>query len=158
LDRLSDHPHPYDSQKLVRCEVVNRYREGSTRFVALEAFKLWEYLMTEKHGLQVSEPRLCLWLDAATFGEQAALFEHIGEIESVSRVVVDLYDAEYGFSQTLTRYARHGDTDRLVEILRSHVPEPLNDPEACRIEVIEGRVVHKWHPNAQRNILTGLEG
>ena len=67
-----------ESQKLVRCDVVNRYNESSTRFVALDAFKLWEYLMSHKHGLRVGDPRLCLWVDDDAFRRSASVFERAG--------------------------------------------------------------------------------
>lgn len=155
---MPDHAPLHDSQKLVRCDVVNRYNEASTRFIALEAYKLWEYLMTHKHGLKVSPPRLCLWLDVPTFQSGSAIFERAGATEAVDRITVELFDTEYGFSQTVTRYSRTAETDQVIQILRSHIPADLSDSDACHIDVVNGRVVEKWHPNASRNILTGLEG
>jgi hypothetical protein len=155
---MSDRQPFLESQKLVRCDVVNRYNESSTRFVALDAFKLWEYLMCHKHGLRVGEPRLCLWVDEDAFQRGASVFERAGAVEPVDRVTVDLFDTEYGFSQTVTRYARTNETPQLVDILRSHIPPPLDASDACSIDIVHGQVVEKWHPNASRNILTGLEG
>jgi hypothetical protein len=148
----------HESQKLVRCQVANRYHETSTRFIEINAFKLWEHLMATKHGLKVGEPHLCLWISADEYARGAEVFDRAGEVEAVNRIVVDLFDAEYGFSQTITRYARAVESDQVVEILRSHIPPELSTPDACQIEVIAGRVVQQWHPNASRNILTGLEG
>ena len=148
----------YESQKLVRCQVVNRYRETSTRFIEIGAFKLWEFMMTNKHGLQVGEPSLCLWVDDGEYENNANVFDRAGEVEQVNRIVVDLFDREYGFSQTTTRYARISETDQVLDILRSHIPAELQGSEACSIDIISGRVVQQWHPNARRNILMGLEG
>ena len=147
-----------ESQKLVRCEVVNRYHEASVRFVALDAFKLWEYLMSHKHGLRIGEPRLCLWIDDEAYERGANVFDRAGEVEAVNKIIVDLFDAEYGFSQTITRFARAAETVQIIEILHSHIPAPLSESDACAIEVVGGHVVQKWHPRASRNILTGLEG
>ena len=148
----------HESQKLVRCQVANRYRETSIRFVEIGAFKLWEYLMTTKHGLKVGEPKLCLWIDDSEYEASANVFDRAGEVEQVNRIVVELFDREYGFSQTTTRYTRTNETDRVLDILRSHIPPELCDSESCSIDVISGRVVQQWHPNARRNILMGLEG
>jgi len=148
----------HESQKLVRCQVVNRYQETSIRFVEISAFKLWEYLMTTKHGLKVGEPSLCLWLDEKEYQNNANVFDRAGEVEEVNRIVVELYDREYGFSQTTTRYARTNETDQVLTILRSHIPPELCDSESCTVEIISGQVVQQWHPNAKRNILMGLEG
>ena len=155
---MPDRPASHDSQKLVRCLVANRYQETSIRFVEIGAFRLWEYLMSSKHGLRIGEPTLCLWVDESDYEHNANVFDRAGEVEAVDRIVVDLFDREYGFSQTITRYARSAESDRVVEILRSHIPAQLCDPDTCQIERIGGRAVQQWHPNARRNILTGLEG
>lgn len=148
----------HENQKLMRCQVVNRYHEASVRFIELNAFKLWEYLMTHKHGLKVGEPTLCLWVDNGDYEHNANVFDRAGEVEPVNRIVVDLFDAEYGFSQTVTRYARASESDRVVEILSSHIPGDLCDSEACQIAVIEGKVVQHVPHNVSRVMLTGLEG
>ncbi|MGB5613709.1 MAG: hypothetical protein WBM63_18225 [Sedimenticolaceae bacterium] len=148
----------HESQKLVRCQVANRYREASIRFIEIDAFKLWEYLMTTKHGLKVGEPSLCLWVADSEYGRNANVFEHAGEVEPVDRIVVDLFDHEYGFSQTTSRYASRPETDRVVQILRSHIPADLCNSEACDIRVVKGQVVRHAHPKANRNILMGLQG
>ena len=148
----------HESQKLVRCQVVNRYRESSVRFVEIGAFKLWEYLMTNKHGLKVGDPGLCLWIDDGEYQTNANVFDRAGTVEEVDRIVVELFDPEHGFSHTSTRYARHNETEQVLTILRSHIPPQLRDSDACTIDVIHGRVVQQFNPNAGRNILMGLEG
>jgi hypothetical protein len=148
----------HESQKLVRCQVANRYQETSTRFIEIGAFKLWEYLMTTKHGLKIGEPSLCLWIDDDEYQNNANVFDRAGEVEEVNRIVVELFDREYGFSQTTTRYARSNETDQVLAILRSHIPTELCDSESCSVEIIAGHVVQQWHPNAKRKILMGLEG
>jgi hypothetical protein len=155
---MTDNDTYHESQKLVRCDVVNRYKETSTRFVALEAFKLWEYLMRHKHGLRIGQPRLCLWIDDEAYARSADVFDRAGEVEEVNKIIVDLFDSEYGFSQTIMRFARSAETVQIIEILRSHIPAPLSESDACTIDVVAGRVVQKWHARASRNILTGLEG
>ena len=148
----------HESQKLVRCQVVNRYQETSVRFIEIGAFKLWEYLMTTKHGLKVGEPSLCLWIDDSEYEPNANVFDRAGDVEAVNRIVVELFDREYGFSQTTTRYARSSETDQVLSILRSHIPPELCDSESCTIDVVGGRVVQQLRPNAGRNVLMGLEG
>lgn len=155
---MPEHSTFHPSQKLVRCQVVNRYQEASVRFVEIGAFRLWEYLMTNKHGLSVSEPTLCLWIDENDYQRSARVFDRAGEIEYVDCIAVDLFDPEYRFSQTIFRYVRTAESEQVIEILRSHIPRELSNPDTCRIDVISGRVVQRWHPSASRNILTGLEG
>jgi hypothetical protein len=147
-----------ESQKLVRCEVANRHHEASIRFVEIDAFKLWEYLMTSKHGLKVGEPNLCLWIADREYKRNANVFDRAGEVEPVDRIVVDLFDREYGFSQTITRYARSAETDKVIEILRSHIPAGLCESDACNINVVNGHIVQQSHPKPGRGILMGLHG
>ena len=155
---MSDNSPFHESKKLVRCQIVNRYKESSIRFVELDAFKLWEYLMTTKHELQVGPPILCLWVDDDEYAQNASVFDRAGDVEEVNRIVVELFDSEYGFSQTSTRYARTAETEQVLQILRSHIPADICDTEECSIEVISGRVVQQFHPAASRNMLMGLEG
>ena len=150
---------PFDeSQKLVRCDVVNRYNEASVRLVEIDAFKLWEYLMTHKHGLHISNPTLCLWVSNSEYEENEAIFERAGDIEPVDRILLDLYDAEYGFSQTSVRYTRHAETEQVVEILKSHIPENMRDSEACSVDIVTGMVVQQWHSETSRPMILGLKG
>jgi len=150
--------NPFDeSQKLVRCDVINRYREASVRLVEIDAFKLWEYLMTHKHGLKISNPSLCLWVSSAEYQDNEAIFDHAGGVEPVDRILLDLFDAEYGFSQTSIRYSRSHETEQLVHILKSHVPEHLRDSDACSVEIISGMVVQQWANHGQRPMLMGLQ-
>jgi hypothetical protein len=155
---MSDGSPFIDSQKLLRCLVVNRYQETSVRFVEFDAFKLWEYLMQTKHGLKVTDPRLCLWVHEGEFDDHEAVFARAGDVEPVNRIVVDLFDGKYGFSQTITRYARDNETAQVVDILRSHMPPELSTSDACSIEVIRGRVVQQSGHHAERGMLMGLQG
>jgi hypothetical protein len=95
---------------------------------------------------------------ASEYERNASVFDRAGEVEPVDRIVVDLFDREYRFSQTITRYARATETEQVLQILRSHIPSDLYDSDACQVSVIGGRAVQQWHPNASRNILIGLEG
>ena len=136
---------PFDeSHKLIRCEVINRYQEISVRLIEVESFKLWEYLMTHKHGLQVRHPTPCLWISQNEFDSNPALFEHAGDIEAVDRIIVDLYDEAKGYSQTSIRYSRHQETEGLLRILKAHLPPELQNTDAVAIQVIHGQTVQKW--------------
>ena len=123
---------PQESQLLVKCDVVNLHGEHSTRLVELDAFRLWEYLMTTKHKLKVSNPVTCLWtpLDDPATREKDA--------DQVDRITIDLFDPAYGFAQSSVRFTRHEETDRLVEILRSHVPRSLRESKDHGVSITPG--------------------
>ena len=51
-----------DSQKLIRCHVSSAGGVPSARFIEFEVFKLWQYMMTTKHNLDITDISLCLWV------------------------------------------------------------------------------------------------
>jgi len=52
------------SQKLVRCELKRpEAGTGTVRYVPLEIFGLWEFLMRTKHGFDVAGSIASLWID-----------------------------------------------------------------------------------------------
>src|SRR5262245_34574019 len=61
------------SQKLVRCLIrpTGTQQAATSRFVPLEIFGLWDFLMVQKHGFQVLDPRASLWLDMEDSPEAA---------------------------------------------------------------------------------------
>ena len=148
----------HQTQKLMRCRVVNRYREAGIRFVELDAFKLWEYLMTNKHGQQIDEPVLCLWIDDEDYRRSSDVFDHAGQVEAVSKIVVDLFDPEYGFSQTIVRYTRSHEAEQVADILRSHIPAHLRDSDDCQVEIVAGHAVSQVPLQTSRGARIGLEG
>jgi hypothetical protein len=148
---------PYrESKKLIQCRVRNSNNEESLRFVEFEQFRLWEYLMTHKHNLSVSDPVLCLWLSEDDYRRQEELYTHCGPSTAVSRVVIDLFDRDFGFTNTVTRYVIDQDMDRVLGILREHVPADLVDTEDCDFVVVPGRVVQNWQNVPDESFLIGL--
>lgn len=109
------------SQKLVRCEVRRGEDdvEPQVRFVPLEIFGLWEYLMSRRHGFQVEAARASLWLDAEETPESAYDAQ---EYDLVTEVSVFLYS---GREDMFTRVCRYFPTDQcedLKKIFLSHYP------------------------------------
>src|SRR5438552_2688105 len=61
------------SQKIVRCFVrpIDGNQQPTPRYVPLEIYGLWEFMMRTRHGFEVLEPRASLWLDAEDAPEAA---------------------------------------------------------------------------------------
>ncbi len=143
-------------EKLIRCNVVNRYNEESIRFIEFNNFKLWEYLMTNKHGIKIGNMSLCLWISNEEFQENESLYLRSGEVEPVTRVVVDLFNEEYGFSNAITRFVRDTETEQVIKILTSHIPEDYVNTDICQVDTYAGySIIQK--ANAERAALLGLE-
>ena len=56
-----------DNQKLIRCHLDRAGTEQQTRFIEFELFKLWQYMMQTKHGFEVSDLTMCLWVPVDEF-------------------------------------------------------------------------------------------
>lgn len=110
------------SQKLVRCEIRpgTNSTAGSVRYVPLEIYGLWEFLMTQKHGFAVSESRASLWLDMedapeAAYGES--------QYERVTEVTVFVYSDRDGMFTRVCRYFPTTDCETLKPIFLAHYPD-----------------------------------
>ena len=63
--------------KLLKCWVKNRYRDESpieVRFVPLEEFELWKYMMETRHRLSIVDCRTLLWISADEFDEKCSFY------------------------------------------------------------------------------------
>jgi len=109
------------SQKLVRCEVRREGEayESSVRFVPLEIYGLWEYLMMHRHGFEVLASRASLWLDAEEAPE-SAYEEH--QFERVTEVSVFLYSGRDDMFTRVCRYFPTIECDVLRRIFLAHYP------------------------------------
>jgi len=107
------------SQKIIRCEIR---RAGSSapateRYVPLEIFGLWEYLMTHKHSFEVLNPRASLWLDMEDSPETA-----YGEaqFERVTEVTAFVYSERDGMFTRARRYFATEHCEDLKRFFLSH--------------------------------------
>src|SRR5438552_16952669 len=117
------------SQKLIRCGIrpEGAGGPGTARFVPLEIFGLWEFLMRSKHGFEVLEPRASLWLDMEDSPE-TAYQEH--QFERVTEITAFVFS---GRDEMFTRSCRYFPTDectRLKQIFLLH----YHSEDAARLQ------------------------
>src|SRR5262245_16930240 len=95
-------PHSDTSHRhiLVRCNVTNRDGAASVRFVEQDHFRLWQYLMANKHGFTIADPTPCLWLPEAEFAPKAGVFGLAGQCDAVTRLTFAVYDQASGLCNT----------------------------------------------------------
>jgi hypothetical protein len=107
------------SQKLVRCEIRPRGsgEPGSPRFIPLEIYGLWEYLMTSRHAFEVIAPRASLWLDMED-SPDAAYSED--QYERVTEVTVFVYSDRDDMFTRVCRYFPSGDCEAVKKIFLAH--------------------------------------
>src|ERR1043165_3483360 len=107
------------SQKLVRCRIRQRgvRGEGSARFIPLEIFGLWEYLMANRHDFEVLQPSASLWLDMEDSPETAYSEQQYDRVTEVTAFVYS--DRDQMFPRAC-RYFRSDECDTLKPIFLSH--------------------------------------
>ena len=107
------------SQKLVRCEIRRRgsTESASPRYIPLEIYGLWEYLMSSKHAFEVLTPRGSLWLDMED-SPDAAYAE--GQYERVTEVTVFVYSERDDMFTRVCRYFPSVDCETVKKIFLAH--------------------------------------
>lgn len=107
------------SQKLVRCEIRPRATKqtGTPRFIPLEIFGLWEYLMATKHGFEILGSRASLWIDMEDSPE-AAYSE--SQYERVTEVTAFVYSGRDEMFTRACRYFPSSECERLKSIFLAH--------------------------------------
>jgi len=117
------------SQKLVRCEIRRRSSSApaSPRFIPLEIFGLWEYLMSTKHDFEVITPRASLWLDMEDSPEAAYTENQFVRVTEVSAFV---YSGRDEMFTRACRYFRTDECERLKTIFLAHYGTQADKPQA----------------------------
>lgn len=125
--------------------------------IEIEMFKMWEFLLKSRHGLQVVEPALCLWVSEAAFNDNAEIFDHAGKVVKVDRIAIHIFDVEYSFTHTIERYSLADETEQVVAVLRSHIPDESQDNDLYQIEIMPGSIILKQpNPKERRLMVLGL--
>jgi hypothetical protein len=125
------------SQKLVRCEIrrPDSSGEATVRYVPLEIYGLWEFLMRTKHRFEITRSVASLWIDVDETPEVA-----YGEnqYEDVTEVELLRYSESDGMFSRVSRYFPTKETDSLKELLLRHYAS-ASDPQAPQLKIKERR-------------------
>lgn len=91
------------SQKLIRCEVSKQgvSARSTVRYVPMEIYGLWEYLMTTKHSFEIARPQASLWLDVEESPELAYSEE---QYEKVTELTLFIFSERDGMFGKVSRY------------------------------------------------------
>jgi hypothetical protein len=123
------------SLKMLRCAVRRRgsIDPPSWRYVPLEVAGLWQFLMAEKHGFEVLDPRASIWIDVETppdisFSDR--------QFERVDEVCLHVYSEKDGMFRRICRYFKADERDRLTTLLIRHYA-PYIYEDAHRPQVSE---------------------
>jgi hypothetical protein len=135
---------------LVRCSVINRDSATSVRFIEQDHFRLWQYMMANKHGLIVQDVAPCLWLPDSEYATNAAVFGRAGANEPVTCLIFAVYDSATGICNTMQRFVPTHETDQLREQLLQRVPVDLRVSDDFVMEQQRGYAVIKTGADISR--------
>jgi hypothetical protein len=115
------------SQKLVRCEVTRQEAPGrsTVRYVPMEIYGLWEYLMASKHSFSISDPQASLWIDMEESPELAYSDE---QYEKVTELTLFIFSERDGMFGKVTRYFPSESYDNVKRIFLKHYLITDNEP------------------------------
>jgi hypothetical protein len=106
------------SQKLVRCELRKPVVGTSTvRYVPLEIFGLWEFLMRNKHQFEVDGSVASLWIDV---DENPEVAYGENQYERVTEVTLLRYSEPDGMFSKVNRYFPTRECPELKNLLLRH--------------------------------------
>lgn len=144
--------------RLVRCLVVNAAGQLGFRYVELDHYKLWEYLVLREHRLTVRQAWLVLWCPEAEFQHHASTFEHAGDVERVDRIHIDIFDAHHHYTLGIDRYARQADIPYVRDILLKHMSADQSRNGQWQLAHIPGRGVITSQIDPAHPAVLGLTG
>lgn len=128
-------------QLLVRCGISNRNGDPGVRFVEHSLFRLWQYMMANKHNIQVKDAELCLWLPQVEWRSQSELFKRAGTLHAVHRISFAIFDADTGLCDTLQRFTSAADSAQLRQLLLERIPAERRASGDFTMQVEEGHAI-----------------
>jgi hypothetical protein len=122
------------SQKLVRCELRKPGEDaGSVRYVPLEIYGLWEFLMRNKHRFEVARSVASLWIDV---DENPEVAYGENQYERVTEVTLLRYSESDGMFSKVNRYFPTQECSELKNLLLRHY-ETVHEPGAPSLQFRE---------------------
>jgi hypothetical protein len=105
--------------KIVRCRVSRPSGEPgeSIRYVPLDVFDLWRFLMKEKHGFRVETDCVSLWFDID--GDPHVTYSD-RNYDKVVRIKLRVYSTEEEMFREVVRYFPAEDYERIKPHFLSH--------------------------------------
>jgi hypothetical protein len=106
------------SQKLVRCEIGRAGNSGgSVRFIPLDIFGMWKYLMLHKHQFEVRAAVPSLWVELE---EAGGMDLEEGRIERVTEVRLYVFNDRDSMLSEVCRYVPTDEIDEVRPVLLKH--------------------------------------
>lgn len=115
--------------KLVRCTLGKegddiRDDGDNVRYVPLEEFNLWSFLMEQKHGFKIKKKEASLWFDDDVYEDWQKNYQE-ERLERVKELVINWYSPEDDAVLPIRRYISEKDFERVKDILMNHYPDTV---------------------------------
>lgn len=147
---LSGHP------RLLGCEVLKTTGGSSIRYVELEQFGLWEYMMRTRHGLEVRVTQLGLWVGPSEFHANPDAFLHMGSADDVTRITIHRFNPRHNYTFEIVRYTPTSEFESVKRILLSHISSAEARSEYFELTESHGTYVSKAIEQPELELILGL--
>lgn len=155
----SETPKPKSSvghPRLLRCSMENPAGNTSIRYVELEQFRLWAYMMESRHGIIVDDVQLSLWVTPEEFRDKFDLFIHSGQVEDVSRIAIGWFNPHHHYTLETTRYVPTKHYKTVKRILLSHIPESNKQSRMLSVDEHHGVCINQVIEDPGVELILGL--
>lgn len=149
-DALAGHP------RLLRCDVVNAAGGLGLRYVELEQFRLWEYMMRTRHRIEVRGIRVGLWLTSSEFRANSGPLLHGGSAEEVTQIRISSFNTRHHYTLETVRYVPTEQFDSVKQILLSHVADSDADRQRFDVRERHGVCVSRAIEDPEIELILGL--
>lgn len=122
-----------ESMKMIRCflgkptprpeSADGAPPERSVRFIPLEEFELWKFMMENKHGLSVSDASVSVWVDQEEFDRLRAVYARAATLLKVRKLSFFAYSEEDSIDYQATRFVAQDECEKVKEIILGHLRE-----------------------------------
>lgn len=142
--------------RLLRCTVKNPAGETSVRYVELEQFRLWEYMMRTRHNIEVNELQLGLWMPASEYRSKSELLAHSGEVEDVSCAMISWFNPRHHYTLDIVRYVPTDQYESVKQILLSHISQSRRQSDNFQLTELHGVCVSRVIEDPEVELILGL--
>lgn len=147
---------PGGHPRLLRCEVANSANEQSLRYVELEQFRLWEYMMRNRHDFSVQKLQLGLWMAISEFEANPGPFQHGGQVEEVSCITISWFNSSHNYTLDIMRYVPTEQCETVRQILLSHIAASKRGGRSIDLSEQHGVCISRRIEDPEVELILGL--
>lgn len=149
-DALSGHA------RLLGCEVLNPAGESSVRYVDLEQYRLWEYMMRTRHGIEVRVAQLGLWVGPSEYHANPDRFMHMDAADEVTRITIGRFNPRHNYTFETVRYVPTAEFESVKQIFLSHLSRAEEQSEHFELTEWHGIYVSRTVEQPEMELILGL--